>query len=200
MHSPTQNDHPIHDLLQKRWSPRAFADKPVEEAKLRSLFEAARWAPSSYNEQPWGFLVATKANPVEYQRLLECLIEFNQSWAGKAPVLILPVARLTFEKNGKENRHALHDVGLAVGALVTQATHEGLVAHQMAGILIDKARETFGIPQGWEAVTAIAIGYEGDPDSLPDGLKERELAPRTRKALASMVFTGAFGKTSPLVG
>src|SRR5215208_4639816 len=104
--------HPIHDLLRRRWSPRAFADRPVEREKLLSVMEAARWAPSSFNEQPWSFLVATKDRPDEHARMLECLAEKNQTWAKAAPVLMISVASLHFARNGKPNRHALHDVGL----------------------------------------------------------------------------------------
>ena len=121
-----QTDHPIHELLQKRWSPRAFADKAVEPAKLRSLLEAARWAPSSNNEQPWAFFVATREQPEEYAQLLGCLVEFNQSWAKGAPVLMLTAAHRRFTKNDQENRNAYHDLGLAVANLTVQATADQL--------------------------------------------------------------------------
>lgn len=193
-----RNDSPIHDLLRNRWSPRSFADRPIEPAKLRSLLEAARWAPSSYNEQPWAFLVATRDQPQEYQRLLCCLVEFNQSWAYSAPVLMLAVAHLVFDRNQKENRHAFHDVGLAVGNLTLQATAEGLGVHQMAGILVDKVRQEYGLPADWEPVSGIAIGYPGDPDQLSEQLREREVAPPARKPLSSFVFTGQWGRASDL--
>ena len=192
-------DHPIHDLLKNRWSPRAFADRPVEPDKLRSLLEAARWAPSSYNEQPWAFLMATHDEPQEYARVLGCLVEFNQGWAKAVPVLMLTFAHLTFERNGQPNRHAYHDVGLAVANLTVQATAEGLAVHQMAGIVPDKARETFGVPQGWDPVSAVALGYPGDPNGLSEELRRRELAMPTRKPLRSFVFSGAWGSPSPLL-
>ncbi len=110
-------DHPVHSLIERRWSPYAFADKPVDPADLHSLLEAARWAPSSFNEQPWRFIVATRDDPEIFQRLLDCLAPANQEWAGKVPVLMLSVAALRFAKNGKPNRHALHDVGLASAML-----------------------------------------------------------------------------------
>lgn len=202
MEKLADSKHPIHDLLRRRWSPRVFSDHAVEPEKLRSLLEAARWAPSSYNEQPWSFFVATKENPVEYERLLSCLVEGNQRWAKRAGVLMLSVAKLHFERppgRGTPNRHAFHDVGLAVENLVVQATALGLVVHQMAGFHLEKARELFRIPEGYEPVAAIALGYAGDPATLPEPLRERELAPRTRKPLEEFVFTGQWGQTSPLV-
>jgi nitroreductase len=190
---------PIHSLIGERWSPRAFADRPVEAEKLRSLFEAARWAASSYNGQPWIFVVATKNDPENYQKVLDCFIEFNQGWAKKAPVLAVNVAKLKFEHNGEKNAHAFYDVGQATANLALQAEALGLAVHQMAGILPEKARKIFGIPEGYEAVAGIAIGYPGEVHTLPDHLKERELAPRERKALDSFVFTGKWGKVSPIV-
>ena len=199
MEKPAETQYPIHDLLRRRWSPRAFSDRRVDPAIMRSLLEAARWAPSSYNEQPWSFIVATKDDPVEFGRLLSCLVEGNIQWAQHAPVLMVSVARLSFEDDGKPNRHAFHDVGLAVANLIVQATALGLVVHQMAGIFPDKIRELYGIPEGYEAVAGIALGYPGDPQSLPEGLRKRELAPRERKPLTEFVFSGSWGQTSPLV-
>jgi len=199
MEKPAETHYPIHDLLRRRWSPRTFSDRRVEPDTLRSLLEAARWAPSSYNEQPWSFIVASKDDPVEFGRLLSCLVEGNIQWAQHAPVLMVSVARLTFEDDGKPNRHAFHDVGLAVANLIVQATALGLVVHQMAGIFPDKIRELYGIPEGYEAVAGIALGYPGDPQSLPEELRKRELAPRERKPLTEFVFSGRWGRTSPLV-
>jgi nitroreductase len=190
-------DHPILDVLRKRWSPRAFADRPVEPTKLQSLLEAARWAPSCFNEQPWSFIVATKDNPPEYERLLACLVEKNQAWAKSAPVLMISVAAKNFAQTGKPNRHWFHDVGLAVSDLVTQATVLDLFVHQMAGFSPDKARQTYNIPDSHEAVAAIAIGYLGDPNSLPDDLRDRELKEQTRKPLKDFVFTGKWGDSAP---
>ena len=199
MEKPADTQYPIHDLLRRRWSPRAFSDRRVDPAIMRSLLEAARWAPSSYNEQPWSFIVATKDDPVEFGRLLSCLVEGNIQWAQHAPVLKVSVARLSFEDYGKPNRHAFHDVGLAVANLIVQATALGLVVHQMAGILPDKIRKLYGIPEGYEAVAGIALGYPGDPQSLPEGLRKRELAPRERKPMTEFVFSGRWGQTSPIV-
>lgn len=193
-------EYPIHDLLRRRWSPRAFADRPVERETLLTLFEAARWAPSSYNEQPWSFLVATKEEADDFRRMLACLVEANQVWARSAPVLVFPLARLTFSKNSRDNRHTYHDVGLAVGNLVTQATARGIACHQMAGIDVEKIRAEFEVPVGWDPVSAIAVGYLGDPATLPENLREREQTPSNRKSLRAILFSGHFGHVAPLVG
>jgi nitroreductase len=194
----TNNDYPIHDLLRRRWSPRAFSERSVERALLARLLEAARWAPSSYNEQPWAFIVGTKEQPDEFARVLRCLVTGNQTWARSAPVLMLTVAHLTFTRNGTPNRHAFHDVGAAMAQLTVQATAEGLFVHQMAGILPDEARRTFAIPDGWEAVAGVALGYLGDPATLSEELRKREAAPRERKPLKDFVFSGGWGKAVSL--
>jgi nitroreductase len=199
LQKPAETSAPVHNLIRDRWSPRAFESRPVEPEKLRSLFEAARWAASSYNAQPWYFIVATKDDPENYKKTLECFVEFNQGWAKSAPVVALSVARLKFEHNGAPNNHAFHDVGQAAANLALQATALGLQVHQMAGILPEKARELFGIPEGCEAVAGFAIGYPGNPAVLPEKLREQEHAPRSRKPLDSFVFTGKWGNVSPVV-
>lgn len=197
--NPAPTETPIHEILTHRWSPRAFDARPVEPEKLRALFEAARWASSSYNAQPWYFIVATKDDPANFKRVLECFVEFNQSWAKSAPVVAISVAGLKMQHNGQDNRHAFHDVGQASATMALQATALGLQIHQMAGILPDKAREVFHIPEGFDAVAGIALGYPGDPAALPEQLREREVGPRQRKPAASFVFTGEWGKPSPIV-
>ncbi|MGH7173962.1 MAG: nitroreductase family protein [Gemmataceae bacterium] len=192
-------DYPIHELLTTRWSPYAFENRTVPEADLRSLFEAARWAASSYNEQPWSYIVATQDDPKQFQRLLSCLVDANQVWAKAAPVLALGVVSLKFTRNGNDNRAAVHDLGLAAGNLLLEATARGLLVHQMIGILPDKVRTEYGIPEGFEAWTALAIGYKGDPMSLPESLRQRDLAARPRKPLSAFVFGGQWGKPAPLV-
>jgi nitroreductase len=195
--APTQ--YPIHDLLARRWSPRAFGDGPVADEDLRSLLEAARWAPSCFNDQPWFFLVAARENRQEFKMMLECLSEGNIVWAKNVPVLLLAVARTNFAASGKPNRHALHDVGMALGMMSVEATSLGLGMHMMGGILPDKAREVYAVPDGFEVITGAAIGHPGDADLLPEQLRERDKAPRVRKTLASFVFSGKWGETSPLV-
>jgi nitroreductase len=192
-------DHPIHALLAERWSPYSFDDRTVASADICSLFEAARWAPSSYNEQPWSFIVARKEETDEHARLLSCLVDANQEWAKAAPVLVLCVVSLKFTRNGKDNRAAVHDLGLAAANVVVEATARGLSVHQMIGILPEKAREVYGIPENSEAWTAMAIGYRGDPARLPDELRERDLTPRPRKPLSQFVFAARWGDPSPLV-
>jgi nitroreductase len=199
MEKPAGAAHPIHDVIARRWSPRAFDERPVEQATLKSLFEAARWAPSSNNEQPWRFIVASKETSTDYDRLFACLVEGNRKWAFRAPVLILSVASLLFEDDGKPNRHALHDTGMAAENFVLQATALGLQAHQMAGFDTLKARETCLIPTGFDPVAMIALGYPGDPAVLPDYLREREIKPRERQPIGDFVFSIKWGQTSPLV-
>nr|MBI3613172.1 nitroreductase family protein [Nitrospirota bacterium] len=198
MEKPASPDHPIHELLLRRWSPRAFSSRRVEPEQLRCLLEAARWAPSSNNAQPWSFLVATQDDPEEYQRLLSCLREGNIRWAKQAPVLLISVTRLNFEDGRQPNRHAFHDVGLAAANLTLQATTMGLAVHQMAGFFPEKVKEIYAVPADHEPVTAIALGYPGDPATLPDDLRARESATRTRQPIGSFVFSGRWGQRSPL--
>jgi len=192
-------DHPIHEILSRRWSPYAFADREVAPEDLRALFEAARWAASSYNEQPWSFIVATRREPEAFGRVLSCLVEANQVWARRAPVLALGITRETFARNDRPNAAARHDLGLATGNLLAEATARELSVHPMIGILPDRARELFGIPERAAALTALAIGYAGDPAALPESLRERDTAPRTRRALAEFVFGERWGTASKVV-
>ena len=197
MEKPALSEAPIHELIRNRWSPRAFADEAIPEEVLRSLFEAARWAPSSFNEQPWAYIVATKEDKVNFEKVLGTLVEFNAVWARKASALAMAVAKLAFAENHAPNRNAQYDTGAATALLSVEATARGLVVHQMAGFDPDKARTTFAIPEGWEPLAAIAIGYPGNPDSLPSKLKDRELAPRRRKPIREFVMTGSWGHAAP---
>lgn len=192
-------NYPVHDLIASRWSPYSFADRSVSDEELRSLFEAARWAASSFNEQPWSYIVAKKDDAEEFERLLSCLVEVNQVWAKSASALALGISRLNFARNDKPNRAAIHDLGLAAGNLVLEATARGLAVHQMAGIIPEKARELYSIPEGHEPLTALAIGYAGDPADLPGELRVRDGARRPRKLLKEFVFGGKWGVASPLV-
>ena len=194
-------EHDVIEPIAKRWSPRAFADKPVETEKLLSVLEAARWAASSYNEQPWRFILATRDEPEAFEQLLSCLREGNQGWAKGAPVLLLGLAKKTFSNTGGENRHAQHDLGQAVAQLTLQAAALDLYVHQMAGILPDKAEEVFEVPDEFEVVSGIALGYVGNPESLPEDLqaKEGQGRGRTRKPLSDLVFEGRFGQEADAV-
>jgi len=196
MQQPAPTDQPVHDLLKNRWSPRAFSDKPVPPEILRSLFEAARWAPSSANEQPWAFLVATKENSETHGKLLSTLVEANQIWAKHAPVLGIAVSHLHWTKSGQPNRTAFYDTGAAMAYLTVEATSRGLFLHQMAGFEPRKAMELFHIPSDWDPIAAFVIGYPGDPESLPEPYLSRERNPRSRKPLGDFVMSGDWGKAA----
>jgi nitroreductase len=191
----------IHDLLQKRWSPRAFADRPVEISLLKSCLEAACSAPSSFNAQPWSYIVATRENPEEFKRLLGCLVERNQMWAAKAPVLMISVANTIFAHNGQPNLCAQHDVGAASAFFTLQATHLGLYVHQMGGIVHEKIKQTYGLPAQCEPIAGLAVGYLGDAKTLPEDFQKMEGGPgkTPRKGLAEFVYAGKWGQAAPWV-
>lgn len=194
-----QTDYPIHDLLRARWSPRAFAPQPVEAEKLQSVLEAARWSASGGNMQPWAFLIARQAQePTSFAQMVSCLGEGNVPWASQAPVLGIAVASL-YRRPEVLNRHAFHDVGMALQNLAIQALALDLYVHFMGGFSPDKARELFAIPAEYEAATMFAIGYQGDPESLPERQRESELTARTRRPLREFVFSEQWGVTSPLL-
>jgi nitroreductase len=195
-HKQATPDYPIQPWVAGRWSPYAFADRPVSDDDLRSVFEAARWSASSYNEQPWRYIVATRARPAEYERLLSRLVEGNQVWARAAPVLALGCASLKFALNGQAN--TAYGLGAASACLTLEANTRGLSVHQMIGILPAKARELYRIPYGFRPLTGLAIGYAADPDTLPEKLRGRDLEQRTRRPLAEFVFGGRWGAASDL--
>ena len=185
---------PIHDLLRARWSPRAIdPDRLVTAAQVAVLIEAARWAPSCYNEQPWRFLVFDGSDPAALARARDCLVEGN-AWARRAPVLLLSVAFESFRRNGKPNRHAQHDVGLASENLALQAAAGGLAVHMMAGFDAERARREFHIPEGFTPMAMIAVGFPASPDLLPAPLRERELAPRERLPVSEIAFAGGWSR------
>jgi nitroreductase len=196
---PAPADYPVNELIRRRWSPRAFEEgKAVEREKLLTLLEAARWAPSCFNDQPRFFLVFDDSDPEALERARDCLVPGN-AWALKAPVLLLSVSRETFEKNGKPNRWAQHDVGLATENLLLEVVELGLAAHAMAGYDADRARKEFGIPDGFTPIAMIAIGYpyRGELGDLDETLRSKELAPRTRKPIGEMAFAGKWGAAYP---
>jgi len=186
-------DHPVHDLVARRWSPRAFESRAVPADDLRAVLEAARWAPSCFNEQPWRFLVARRDDVDAFETMLSCLGESNRVWARNAGALVLTVARETFTHNDAPNAHAWHDVGLASAQLTLEATARGLAVHPMAGIVRDRIREVYAVPDGHAPVTAMAIGYPGSPDALPEALRKREVAPRARRPQPEFVYSGTWG-------
>lgn len=187
------------DVIAKRWSPRAYSSKSVEKEKLLTIFEAARWSASCYNEQPWRFIVATRDNPEAFDKLLSCLIDWNQKWVKLAPVLVLTVAKKTFSNNDKPNKHAWHDVGQTMATLGLEAVSHDLYVHQMAGIHPEKAREIYNIPDDFEAVTMFTLGYLGDIKDLPEEFHKGEQRVRERKPLSELVFENEFGNTSSLM-
>jgi nitroreductase len=198
MEKPAETQTPIHELLGQRWSPRAFSGKAVEPEKLVSVLEAARWAPSSRNEQPWAYIVATQDDQKGFDELLAVLMPTNRAWAPKAPVLILALAHTLWTKEGTPNRVGIYDLGQATMSLVIQATSVGLATHQMGGFDVEAARRHFQVPAGWEPVSVIAIGYAGSVEDLPEPLREREMLQRHRKPLEEFVFSGAWGHPAPI--
>ena len=180
-----------------RWSPRSFSDRDVSPADLKTIFEAARWAASSYNEQPWRFFVGRRNSPT-YQKILGALIEFNQAWAKSAPVLILGAARTTFSHNDAPNRVALYDLGAAASYLTLQAAALGLSSHQMAGFDEAAARKALEIPESYILGAVIAVGYQGEPAALPnEQMLAQETSPRARKSLSEIAFS-AWGQSADL--
>lgn len=196
-HKPAPTDYAVHELIEHRWSPRAFATTPVEEEKLRQLFEAARWAASSSNVQPWRFLVARNGE-ASFSKLYGCLAGGNQAWTRDVPVLVLSVVDTMFpakgDKPARDNPTAKHDLGLAFANLTFQATALGLHVHAMAGFDQEKTKEVFELPDPYEPVSVAAIGYLAPSSTLSDGLREREEAPRSRKSLREIVFEGNWGR------
>jgi nitroreductase len=181
----------LHPVLNNRFSPRAFSDRDVTDAELDLVLEAARWAPSSRNEQPWRFLV-TRRGGEGHAALFGALTASNQVWVEKAPVLILNLVVRTFARNGQENFHARHDLGGAIAQLTIQATALGMGLHQLGGLDAEAARAAFAIPDTYDVVSALALGFPGDPDSLPEHLRERELVRTQRRPLSELVFRGRF--------
>ncbi len=191
----------VRGLLERRYSPYAFSTRPVEPEKLRQLFEAARSAPSSYNEQPWRFVVARREDSEGFGRLLDALVDQNRKWARNAPVLVLSVAKADFTHSGQPNRHALYDVGQAAAYLTLQATELDLYVHQMAGFDPVKARQLLNIPDGYEPAAMMAVGYPDDSGSPADALRQLDSARRPRRSLDTLFFEGTWAKPwSPAAG
>lgn len=182
-----KNPLEIHPIIRNRWSPRAFQNKPVSEEKLNSLLEAARWAASAYNEQPWRFVVGRKGDE-KYQKILSSLVEWNQNWAGKAPVLILNLAKQTFTHNQSPNPTAAYDLGQAVASLALEAVNQGLATHQMSGFDAQAAAKALQINDDFLPVSVTAIGYAGKPDDLPEDMAKMETRVRERKTIKDIIL------------
>ena len=197
---PAATSVPIHDLMTRRWSPRAYdAGKPVTRAQLASLLEAARWAPSCNGAEPWRYLVWDRTrDPRGFEQAFECLSENNKRWVKNAPLLLLSIASSDPLPGGRPNRFGQHDTGMASMSLALQAVALGLVAHQMAGFDAEKARAGFGIPADCTPVAMIAVGYQASPDVLDEETKKKELIARARKPLAERFFEGSWGKSVEL--
>lgn len=183
---PAETQYPIHELVEARWSPRAFTGENLPESDLRSVLEAARWAASCFNEQPWAYIVATRDDGEAFEKALLGLNEKNRAWAKDAGAVLFAVAKKTFDHNGKPNRHAWHDVGAANAQLTVEATARGLGVHQMAGIERDVIVEQYGVPDDWEVVDGLVVG-KTQPDE--------ETKPRRRKPQSDFVFTGGWGQS-----
>ncbi|RJS92937.1 nitroreductase family protein [Salinisphaera sp. Q1T1-3] len=196
MTKTADTDHKIHNTLATRWSPYLFAETPVDVNDLQALFEAARWAPSSYNEQPWRFIVGVAGQGDDHQRILDCLAEPNRVWAGRAPVLVLGVVVDQFVPSGTPNKAAEHDLGLAVGNLLVEATVRGLSVHQMIGVDADAAKTEFGVPDSAHVLTAMAIGHADKSGAGEAKYAERDNTTRTRKPLPEFVFGTRFGTSA----
>ncbi len=198
MDKPAITNKTIHPIIKKRWSPRSFEDRAIEKDKLQRIFDAGRWAPSSFNEQPWRFMLGLKGGQT-WDKIYESLVDFNQQWAKLAPLLVLTIGKKTSSRNNAENRVFQYDVGQSVAYITFQAYEEGLVMHQMSGFSKEKAAELFEIPEDYEPLTVFAMGYQGEPERLDGDFVSMEKAPRQRKELPELVFSENFGKSSDRV-
>lgn len=197
MKKPATTQAPVHDIIANRWSPRAYdASKPVSQAQIISMLEAARWAPSCFGDEPWRFIVWDKnKDAAAWEKAFDCIVQGNQGWAKDAPVIVLICAGTLFERNQKPNRWGAYDTGAAAVSLSLQATSMGLVTHQMGGFDGEKTRAAFNIPEQFEMMSMMAVGYIADVDALPEEAKERTLAPRKRKPLGKLFYEGVWNQS-----
>ncbi|MDP3975561.1 MAG: nitroreductase family protein [bacterium] len=188
----------VHELIKSRWSPLAFSSDPIEPEKIKTLFEAMRWAPSSYNGQPWRIVYVVQDHPEQFEKLSSLLVEGN-AWAKTASLLLLVCAQKNFDHNGEPNKHHQYDTGAALENLFLQVTALGLVGHEMAGFDEEKSYELLGIPrEEYVSMAMMAVGYPGDESELNDDLLQRQKAPRQRKPIQELVFAGEWGKPMDL--
>lgn len=198
MEKQAKTKYEIDSLLSKRWSPRSFANKQVEQEKLQRLFEAARWSASAYNEQPWRFILGIKGKDETYSMIYDSMVQFNKDWAKLAPVLMVVVSKNNFTHNNKPNETAVYDTGQAIANLSVQATKEGLHLHQMGGFDKEKIIKDFELPEGYTPQALVALGYIGKPDMLPEDLAKGEYSERLRKDFDEFVFSGKFTKKTAI--
>ena len=187
-----KTDHPVSEIIAKRWSARAFSTRPVEFSKLLSILEAARWAPSSRNEQPWRYIVFTNANPEMLKKAQSVLKEIND-YAKRAPILICAITKKGYSENGSPNRLHFHDLGAANENMFLEAFNQGLIMHEMGGFDVQRAREIFDVPNDYEIGIMIAIGYQDAYHVLPERLRHKAFTPRERKPLSEIVFIEKIG-------
>ena len=199
MNKPAPTVLKILNIIKNRWSPRAFSTKPIEPEKLERIFEAARWSASCFNEQPWRFLVGIKDKDETWEKIFDSLAEGNQIWCKSVPVLSLLIAKKTFSHNNRPNNWANYDLGQAAAYISIQALAEELFVHQMAGFDPEKVRKDFSIPNDFDIKAALAIGYYGDENSLPENVQKSELGARSRKELSTIVFSKEWGKTAEFI-
>lgn len=193
MEKEAKNQYPLHPLIKRRWSPRAFSDRPVEKEKLQSLFEAARWSPSAMNEQPWSFIVGIRDDET-WKKIFDSLADGNKLWTHSSPVLMIVAGKKIFSSSQKPYTHYQYDSGQSAAYLTVEAMNQGLFVHQMAGFDAEKIISAFSIPADYHPLTAVAIGYPGDPETLHEALRKREFAERSRNDFGDFVFSGTFGK------
>lgn len=193
IHKITNTDYPILETIKNRWSPRVFSEEPIAEKEVKILLEAGRWAPSASNIQPWRIIWGNKGTDT-YDRIFNCLDEYNQLWAGNSQVLWLNAFKKTTEKKDMENFHALHDLGLFMGNVLQQANSMGIAVHQMAGLRFKDAKKEFQFTEDYHVATAVAFGYYGgNLNKLSEYLQKRELTEiRTRKSQNEFAFNGNF--------
>ncbi|MEZ4224837.1 MAG: nitroreductase family protein [Polyangiaceae bacterium] len=190
------NPTTLHDPMASRRSPRSFSERPIGDTDLQALFEAARWAPSCFNEQPWRFMVARRADGEAFAGLLACLVEQNQAWAKEAQALVLSLAVEQFKLDGRPNRWAQYDVGQAMAQLVLEAQCRGISAHQMGGFSVDKVRELYALPATVTPMAVMALGYAAPVASLDGEARDFEVAPRRRQPQSEFVFSTRFDQAA----
>lgn len=196
MDKPAITTHHIHPIIKQRWSPRSLSPQSLDKDKLQRIFEAARWAPSGFNEQPWRFIVGIRGDAT-WQKMYDALVEFNQIWAKNAPVLVVNLGKKTISKNGQANASFQYDVGQSIAYITFQAAAEGLVVHQMGGFNREALKKAFDVPDDYAVLTVCSIATQDSPDKLPPNFEEMERAPRQRRPLEELVYTEAFGKPWP---